>query len=1550
MKKSIKNTLRWGGAVVATPIIIIILLAVLLYVPAVQNWAVHRVADYASEKTGMQISVERVHLQFPIDLGIDNFKMIKPNDSLPQVKDTVADMGRLVVSVKLLPLLRQQVDIDRLDLQRVKLNTSDFIHEARVKGCVGRLSLESHGIDWGKQMLKVDDAVLKDADVSVELSDTVPPDTAKTPTYWKIDVRKVLVENTKAVVHMPGDTLQVAAFLGKANVKGGFFDLFKNSYSVNSFELANGSIAYDNNFKTHTRGIIDPNHIALSYVNMGVDSLFFQAPRLSLVMRHCAFKEKNGIELADISGPLSMDSLQLLLPGVMVKTPDSWLKANMTMDLNAFSDSCPGRISLAASASLAKRDLMRFMADMPKAFRRQYPDKPLSLNTVLSGNLQRMDIRMLNAVLPSAMKINASGYATRLTDMKRIKANLNFKANTYNIGFLTSLAGKGGLGGVRIPKSMYLGGNVRTTGLQQYVADLTFREGGGTLKAKGTFDLPHMAYNAKLTATNMKINHFMPSLGMKDFSGNLAVNGRGIDPTSKGMRIDAGADIRKFIYDKYHLSGINVDARLQNGLIHAAINSKNKMLDGLLTFDGLINSKKLDATVSADVNRLDLYTLGITQKPLLASLCCHFDVATDMKKMYMLRGGTSDVTILDSARRYRPVNITVDVLTNRDTTRALVDCGDFYLKMNARGGYEALLGSGTRFGNRLMHELKNRRIDYIALRKTLPNAQITMKAGKDNIFSRFMNYCGYAFETIDMDMAFSPAMGMNGGLELNGLTASDIRLDTIRFNVVSDSVNCTYNGQIRNARNNPQYVFNTLFDGYLMERGSGLNLAVYDANDRLGIKLGATAELEEKGARLHLLTDDIILGYKKFKANDDNYLFLGDDKRVAAKLNLRANDGMGLQVYTDDDNLEALQDITVSLNNFDLSKITAVLPYFPKVTGKMNGDFHAIQTADQLTLSSNLSVDKMTYEGCKMGDVSTEFVYMPRTDGSHYVDAMLFSEGSQVGTLVGTYTPSGKGVLDATMTLDHLPLSMVNGFIPQQLFGFEGDADGKMTVKGSLDKPHVDGEIYLDSTYMVSVPYGVRLRFSNDPVRVVDSKLLLENFEVYAHNDNPLNIYGNIDFSDLDNMSMDLRMRAQNYQLINSKENYRSVAYGKAFIDFFGFVRGKMDNLQMRGKLNVLGSTDVAYILRDSPLTTDNQMDGLVKFTNLNDTTQQNVNHPPLTGLDMDLSVSVDQGAHVMAYLNADHSNYVDLMGGGDLRMTYDPLNELRLTGKYTLNNGEMKYALPVIPLKTFNIENGSYIEFTGDIMNPKLNITATEETKATVGSSGQGGRSVLFKCGVVITKTLNDMGLEFTLDAPEDMSLHNELQSMSLEQRGKLAVTMLTTGMYLADGNTSGFSMNSALSSFLQSEINNITGNALRTLDLSFGIDNSTDASGNMHTDYSFKFAKRFWNNRLKIIIGGKVSSGADDPTQNESFFDNVTFEYRLGDTSNKYLKLFYDNNSYDWLEGNTQEFGVGFTWRKTAQHFKDFFRFGKEKQVMPAPLKNDSSKVMPKVREIKK
>ena len=91
---------------------------------------------------------------------------------------------------------------------------------------------------------------------------------------------------------------------------------------------------------------------------------------------------------------------------------------------------------------------------------------------------------------------------------------------------------------------------------------------------------------------------------------------------------------------------------------------------------------------------------------------------------------------------------------------------------------------------------------------------------------------------------------------------------------------------------------------------------------------------------------------------------------------------------------------------------------------------------------------------------------------------------------------------------------------------------------------------------------------------------------------------------------------------------------------------------------------------------------------------------------------------------------------------------------------------------------------------------------------------------------------------------------------------------------------------------------------------------------------------------IGGKVSTGAEIQNQNQSFFDNVALEYRLDDTANKYVTLFYENNVYDWLDGYTQEYGVGFIWRRSLQHFKDIFNFkSDEKQpLMPPMIRRDS------------
>lgn len=1526
-----KKYIRWVVIAVAIPIVLFLILVVLLYCPPVQNWAVKRVASYASQKMGMNITVDRVRLVFPLDLGVEGVRVLQANDSIAGQTDTIANVGRIVANVQLIPLLSNKVEVDELSLHDVQMNTANLVHEARIKGKVGLLLVQSRGVDLNSKTIRVNQAQLKDANISVELSDTVPPDTTKTPIYWKIKVDKLQIEHSKALLRTPRDSMTVLVDLPKLDAKNGYFDLYKNLYRLETLNWQNGSLNYDQTYKPRTDGL-DPNHIHLTELHLGIDSFYFCQPELKMNLRVCAFKEKSGVRVNHISGHVALDSTRIALPNLELRTPESSLTAKFNMDMNAFDEVNPGKLYVALHASLGKADLLRAMGGMPEGFRKAFPNYPLRIDGVAKGNKERIAFSGLNVVLPTAFKLQTTGYVEKPMDTRRRKGEIFLKANTYNLNFAKVLLDKKMQRQVNIPSGISLNARAKMQG-EAYQADATMHEGGGSVQLKGSFNAHKMAYNANIKLKSLALQHFLPNQGLHPFTGEVETRGVGTDFMSTKTQLFAHVRIDRFHYGGYDLDKIAGKVQMSNGLITASLQSNNPLLKGSINVNGRNSGKLIKAHVNTDLAKLDLYNLHLLDQKVVASFRSDLNLETNGKDYYKLEGHVADIMVNDTAKDYRLGAMSVNLFTNRDTTHANLVCGDLALQMNSKGGYAYILNRGMGFWKELQHQLATKHLNEARLRERLPLANINLQSGRQNIFMRVLRKYGYSVGEMSADLHSSPVAGLNGYLNVNQLVADSVLIDTVRLALKSDADQIAYSVQVRNNKKNPQYVFNALLNGALEERGTYIKAQIYDENNKLGIGMGVRATMEDNGIQLSLMDREAVLGYKEFTVNDSNYVFMGDDRRVRADLRLRSTDGTGIQLATNNENEEALQDITLSLNRLNLEKLFSVLPYMPEVSGTLNGDFHAIQTKDALSISSAVSVTDLAYQHSPMGNLSSEFVYMPKSDGGHCIDGTLSQNDIQVGQLSGTYNSARGGQLDATLKLERLPLTIVNGFIPQRMFGLNGYAEGELAIKGALSKPMINGEVFLDSAHLFSDPYGVTLRFANDPVRIVNSHLLFENFEVFAHNDSPLNISGEFDFSNPDRMRMDMRMRANKYEIINSKENYRSEVFGKVFVNFSGRMSGEVSNLNLRGKLDVLDATDMTYVLRDSPLSTDNQMDDLVSFTNFAENKAEIINRPALTGFNMDLSMNIDPNAHILCALNADKSNYIDLMGGGNLRMQYTPVNGLRLTGRYTLNNGEMKYSLPVIPLKTFTIKNGSYIEFTGDAMNPRLNITATEITKASVTTNGRDGRIVEFECGVVVTKTLKNMGLEFTIDAPQDMTVSNQLKTMGSDERGKLAVTMLTTGMYLADGNTSSFSMNNALSAFLQSQINNITGNALRTLDLSIGLDNVTDASGNMHTDYSFKFAKRLWSNRLRIIVGGKVSSGSDVGRNDNTFFNNVSLEYRLNQGSTRYMQMFYNRDSYDWLEGDIGKYGVGFIWRRKLRHFRDIFRLKvPEEVVLPA------------------
>ena len=634
----------------------------------------------------------------------------------------------------------------------------------------------------------------------------------------------------------------------------------------------------------------------------------------------------------------------------------------------------------------------------------------------------------------------------------------------------------------------------------------------------------------------------------------------------------------------------------------------------------------------------------------------------------------------------------------------------------------------------------------------------------------------------------------------------------------------------------------------------------------------------------------------------------------------------------------SLQNMNVELSRFQLGELSEVLPYMPRLTGLFSAEAQYIQTPTSLQVSAEANIDELTYERQHVGDIGMGATWLPGDKGAtHYLNTYFSYDNREVMTADGILTQkNGKDTLEVTTSFEHFPMKIANAFVPDQMMSFTGDLDGGMYIYGPLEKPRMHGDITLDSVSVYARQAGARYWFDDRPVQIKDNQLIFDKFAIYTTSKNPFTINGKVDFRNLERPTADLKLLAENYTLLDAPRTRESLIYGKIFVDLNATVRGPLDALTMRGNMNLLGNTDVTYVLTDSPLTVEDRLEGLVTFTSFADTASVGTDEAPamsLGGMDMIMSVHIDNAVRLRADLSPDRSKFIELEGGGDLNMQYTPQGDISLTGRYTLSGGIMKYSLPIIPLKEFQINNGSYVDWRGDPMNPTLNLKATERMRASVADGDDGGsRVVNFDVSIAIKNRLDAPELIFDITAPDDATIENELQAMGAEERSKQAIAMLATGVYMNSGvKGGGLSMGSALNSVIQSQINSLAGSAFQSINASFtmGMEDRTSAeTGDKQTDYSFRYSQRLFNDRVQIVIGGKVTTGANATNDAESFIDNISLEYRLDTSGTRYVRVFYDKNYESVLDGEITETGVGLVLRRKMDRLGELFIFRKKKK----------------------
>ena len=1479
---------------------------VLLYIPPVQNLLRREVTAYASEATGMQIQVERIDLRFPLNLLVRGVEVI-------QQPDTLLSLESLNVRVQAWPLIKGKVEVDEVTLNQVAVNSAGLIEGMKIKGVLGRFFLQSHGVDLSNEIAIINQVDLSDTHVQLVMNDTTtaPKDTtASAPVNWKVDLHQLNLGNVSFSMQLPADSMRMAAYIGEASVNDAQADLKNQFYSLKQFLLSGGSANYDTGAAKPVEGF-DASHIAVRDIRIGLDSLLYKGRNMNAVLREFSMNERSGLSITSLAGRVYSNDSIICVPGLKLQTPHSEIDLSAHTYWELVNIPTTGRLSANLNAYIGKEDVMLFTGGLPDSFKEAYPFRPLVIRAGTDGNLKEMQISRFTVDLPGAFSLEGGGLLENLADSITRSGTVGVKMTTQNLNFLTALSGEAPNGTIVIPDSMDLVAKVDING-PAYKANLKLREGQGTIDMDAALNTLTEVYKADLKINNLQLHNFLPKDSIYELSLSADAEGRGLDVTSYRSFAKLNLSLDQLHYAQYHLSNVDLTGALKGALVTARLTSDNALLKMTTEAEYNLAHSYPDGKVTMDVTQLDLHELGLMPQPMKHPLAFNFSAEARQNRVF---------THLVS--------------------------GDMKLNLSARSGVEPLIRQSTHFVDVLMRQIDEKALDHAELREALPTAILSFSAGKENPLAYFLATQNISYQDASMKFGTAPDWGINGKAAIHTLKVDTLQLDTIFFTVKQDTTSMKLRAGVINGPKNPQFSFSTAITGEIRDRDAELLVDYKNEKGETGVLLGVNARPlfeghgKGNGIAFTLIPENPIIAFQKFHFNEKhNWIYLHKNMRVYANVDMWDDEGMGFRIHSVPGDTVSLQNIDVEIRRIRLAELSSVLPYFPEITGLFSAEAHYVQTEKDLQLSAELSIDELTYERQRIGDVTLGATWLPGEQGKQYLNAYLNHDQAEVLLADGKLIPTGTGKdsLEVNMELDHFPLRVANVFVPDQMVTLSGDLDGNLKITGSTEQPLINGELSLDSVAVLSRQYGARFMFDNRPVQINNNRLLFDKFAIYTTSKNPFTIDGYVDFRDMSRPMANLNMLAQNYTLLDAKRTRESLVYGKVFADFRATVKGPLDGLNMRGNISLLGNTDVSYILTDSPLTVQDRLGSLVTFTSFSDTTtvvRQEVPTVSLGGLDMVMMVHIDPSVRLKVDLDASNDNRIELEGGGDLSMKYTPQGDLTLTGRYTLSGGLMKYALPVIAAKEFAIDNGSYVEWTGNPMDPMLNFKATDRIRASVTEGENGGtRTVNFDVSIVIKNRLDDLSFAFDVSAPEDATIQNELTAMGAEERGKQALYIMVMKTYLGTGPIGGggggvgkLNMGSALNSVLSSQINSLMGN-LKNASVSVGIeDHDLSDTGGKRTDYSFRYSQRLFNNRFQIVIGGKVSTGENTTNNAESFIDNISLEYRLDRTGTRYVRLFYDKNYESVLEGEITETGVGLVLRKKLDKLSELFIFKKKK-----------------------
>jgi len=1575
-------------------------LVVGLYSPGMQERLVDSVLQYVNRGNGaMIVDAEQVRLRFPLDVQVSRLSVRDRATG-----DTLIKAGDFYASVRLLPLLKGDIKVSaKLVDGLYVMGAPDSAMYLRAQ--IGRLDLEPARVSLGSPLtVDLENASISRSRVSI----AIRPDSAAIDTAAKESTQMVLragrlrfvdfayemsllptVDSlgasfgdavlSAATVDLGGQVVDIESFTGRGlNVA---YITAAASESVASeapdtdepddddgssaapWTVKVADIGFEGGGALYTSSGYSPEpgmdfgYISVDSLQLHITDFYNKASSLRLPIEKLAATERCGVSI-DASGLVSIDSIALRVSDFNLATPHGTalaLSAVMGMGDMAADGTLP--LGLGISGKVAPSDLA-MMFPAAHLIAAGLPDtSPIGIEAEAAGTASALVLQKLDLAINRCVQMHAAGKVDWPMNPSRLGGDITLDGKVYDVTGLKNRILDRTLAQMFNIPPMTLDGRVaiKDGNVDGRIKAVT---GHGSLAADGRWTASVEGYKASVVLNRFPVGAFLPDYGVGEVTATLSADGRGLNPLSAGTVADVQFDVDSAEYGGHIYRSLSGSAILADGVATVGLQSADEAARFVVSASGNLAPEPYRWTGTLDAENIDLAALKMSASPMAFTAKMNFSAnISPTDSIIEVSAGMPQFTMRDSIGTVSTDSLGLALSATPAGTDIRLVNEDLLLTMNSPEVLDSVTSRMSAAVDTLSALVSRRRFDVIALQSALPEFAMHFSAGRKNLLARYLRNSDIGFDEMRVNAASDSILRMSGGVER--FATGSVIVDTLRFSARQDSSLLLFRAGMDNKPGTFDDFAHVDVRGYLSYEKLHLMLNHKNIQNKTGFNIGAIATFADSTLHVTFVPAEPVIGYKLWSINTDNYLTYNfPHKHIDANLHLKNAQSL-VELYTlhdshhgeeghvhDDDEQE---DLILKVHNLRLSDWLSLNPFAPPVKGVASADMRVRWDSNSLTGSGTVGVDSLYYGKERVGDFMADIDLSTDKAGTVRAKAGLSVNGVRTIDITGNLNDStAVSPFNLDFSMIHFPLATVNPFMAGTA-KLRGVLNGKMDITGELSSPRFNGWVDFDSSAVNVTMLGSEFVFSETPVEVVDNLVRFKDFAIRGVNDKPLLVNGTVDITDLSAAGIDLSLKARDMGLVNTKRAPKGAdVYGKAFIDLDGTVKGNMNYLAVDVALSLLAGTNVSYNIPDAANTIQSmQNDKMVRFVKFGDTTSvvgQDDAAVAAMAMSLDAILTIESGTAITVNLSSNGNDRLRIEPEGTLNYTQPPLSDGRLTGRLNIDKGFVRYSLPVLGEKNFDFKSGSYVNFTGPMMNPALNIQAVDKVRANVTQEGQNSRLVNFDVGLSVTGTLNTMNVAFDLSTDDDLTIANELQSMTAEQRSTQAMNLLLYGTYTGSGVKASANLSgNALYGFLESQINSWAANTIKGVDLSFGInqyDRTLDGTTSTTTQYSYKMSKSLFNDRFKIVVGGNYSTDADnDENFAQNLIKDISFEYLLNRQGTMYIRLFRHTGYESILEGEVIQTGVGFVYRRKIRTFLDMFRPFRKYTALPDPVQRPVS-----------